>query len=128
MILGAIKGRAQLVGLGIGLAAFVGMGFLIWALHAGNQRLTADNQRLELTAAEQEESARNHLAVADALHDDIKTLDDIAGQALAYRAKADEKLNAARQALHEALKDNQCAHEPHPAAVGDWLRKHSDDL
>lgn len=109
-------------------AAFLSMGALIWWLYADNQALAGEKQRLEQTNAALAESARNQKAVADELQSSIRSRDELARRAIDQRIQSDRRLEAARQALHAALKDNRCASEPHPAAVGDWLRKNSDSL
>jgi len=109
-------------------AAFIGMGALLWWLHENNQDLVAEKQRLQQTNAALADSAENQKALAETLHADMVKRDDLAAMAIEQRNQSDRKLKQARQALHEALQDNECAGTAHPAAVGDWLRKHSDGL
>lgn len=123
-----IVGRVKMTLLAVTGAAFLGLGGLVYWLYQDNQELSGETQRLQQTNDALAESARNQKAVADDLLADMKARDDLAERALEARERANRKLEQARQELSEALKDNRCANEPHPAAVGDWLRKHSNGL
>jgi hypothetical protein len=121
-------GRIKMIALAVAGSAFIALGGLVWWLHENNQDLVADRQRLKQANADLAESARNQKAVADTLQADIIKRDELAQRAMQARNDADKKLQKARQALHDALQDNECAGTAHPAAVGDWLRKNSDSL
>lgn len=109
-------------------SALIALGGLAWWLHENNQDLVADKQRLKQSNAALADSAESQKQAAETLQKEIATRDDLAERAIEQRNQSDRKLEQARQALSEALKDNKCAGTAHPAAVGDWLRKHSDDL
>ncbi|WP_417315675.1 hypothetical protein [Cycloclasticus pugetii] len=109
-------------------SAFVGMGLLIWWLHGNNQALVADKQRLTQTNAALAESAENQKATADTLAADVAKRDELARRAFQAREESDKRLERVKRQLHDALEADRCAREPHPAAVGDWLRKNSDGL
>lgn len=123
-----ILSRIKMIALTITGTAFLALGGLAWWLHGNNQALVAEQQRLKQTNAELSASAENQKAVANTLEADMIKRDELAQRAMQARQSADRKLQQARQALHDALQDNECAGTAHPAAVGDWLRKHSDGL
>ena len=117
-----------MIALAIAGTAFLGLGALSWWLHENNQALVSEQQRLKQTNTALADSAENQKAVADTLAADISKRDDLAQRAIQARDEADKRLNRVRQQLHDALEADRCAREPHPAALGDWLRKHSDGL
>lgn len=123
-----ILGRLKMIALAVTGSAFIALGGLVWWLHENNQDLVADKQRLKQSNAALADSAKNQKSVVDTLQADIKSRDEMATRAIEQRNQSDRKLEQARQDLREALQDNECAGTAHPAAVADWLRKHSDDL
>ncbi|MFT7337617.1 MAG: hypothetical protein ACI92B_000939 [Marinobacter maritimus] len=123
-----ILGRIKMILFAIAGSAFLGLCGLVYWLYQDNQQLSGETQRLQQTNDALAESARNQKEVADSLTADIKVRDDLAIRALQAREEADQRLNRVRQQLHDALEADRCAREPHPAAVGDWLRKNSDGL
>lgn len=117
-----------MIALAVAGSALIALGGLVWWLHESNQALVAEKQRLKQSNAALADSAENQKAMADTLQADIKSRDEAAARAIEQRNQSNRKLEQARQDLREALKDNECAGTAHPAAVGDWLRKHSDGL
>ena len=127
-MLGALTGRINMVVYAIAGASFLAMGAVIWWLYSDNQDLAGETQRLNQINSQLADSAESQKAVADTLQKEIQVRDELARKHIRQRDNADRKLTQARQALYEALKDDRCAGESHPAAVGEWLRKSSDDL
>jgi hypothetical protein len=127
-MLGMLTGRIKMIVYAVAGASFLAMGAVIWWLYADNQDLAGETERLNQINSQLAESAESQKAVADTLQNELISRDELARRHIESRKTAESKLTQARQALHDALKDNQCASEPHPAAVGDWLRKPTDDL
>jgi hypothetical protein len=127
-MLGMLTGRIKMVVYAVAGASFLAMGAVIWWLYSDNQDLAGETERLNQINSQLAESAESQKAVADTLQEELISRDELARRHIESRKTAESKLTQARQALHDALKDNQCASEPHPAAVGDWLRKPTDDL
>jgi len=128
MILSAIKARAMpYVYLLIGLL-IIGLAGLVYWLYKDNQHLSGEIERLDQANEQLADSARNQAAENAALDAELKRRDQLALEAVRNRQKAASDARKQRQGIEDAIKDNDCASEPHPAAVGDWLRKHSDDL
>lgn len=109
-------------------SAFIALAGLAYWLHQNNQDLVAEKQRLKQTNAALADSVENQKSVADELKANIKSRDKLADEHIEHRTQSEQKLEQARQDLREALRGNECAGTDHPAAVGDWLRKHSDGL
>jgi hypothetical protein len=127
-MLGMLTGRVKMVVYAVAGASFLAMGAVIWWLYSDNQDLAGETERLNQINSQLAESAESQKAVADTLQNELISRDELARRHIESRKTAESKLTQARQALHDALKDNKCASEPHPAAVGDWLRKPTDDL
>ena len=127
-MLGMLTGRIKMILYSLAGLSLIGMGAVIWLLYEDNQTLAGDAERLEQTNAALADSAESQKTVADTLQKELISRDELARRHIKSRKTAESKLTQARQALHDALKDNRCASEPHPVAVGDWLRKSTDDL
>jgi len=128
MMIGMLTGRIKMAVYAVAGTSFLAMGAVIWWLYSNNQELAGETQRLNEINSQLADSAESQKAVADTLQKELQVRDALARKHINRRNTAERRLTQARQALHEALKDNQCAGEPHPAAVGEWLRKSSDDL
>jgi len=128
MMIGMLTGRIKMAVYAVAGTSFLAMGAVIWWLYSNNQELAGETQRLNEINSQLADSAESQKAVADTLQKELLSRDHLALRQIESRKTAESKLTQAKQALHDALKGNQCAGESHPAAVGDWLRKSSDDL
>lgn len=128
MILSALKARLMPILYALtGLTILASAGVIYW-LYRDNQQLAGEVERLDQANAQLAESARHQAAENASLNAEMKRRDQITLQAVRARQKAASEARKQQKGIADALTDNDCASEPHPAAVGDWLRKHSDGL
>lgn len=128
MIFTAIKARAMpILYTAIGLL-ILSLSVAVWWLYRDNQSLSGQAERLEEQAEQLADVNSSQAAENDQLHEELKRRDRIALEASQARDRYASQARKAEEELSHALENSECAAQPHPVAVGDWLRKHSDDL
>tara|TARA_R100000789_G_scaffold21676_2_gene24506 strand:- start:1173 stop:1559 length:387 start_codon:yes stop_codon:yes gene_type:complete len=127
MIFSALKAKAMPIAVTIVTAIIAAMGGLIWWLYQDNKALTGQADSLEQSNNQLIEHARSQAAENAELNTELKRRDRAALEAAQARDRYASQARKAEEELRHALENSECAAQPHPVAVGDWLRKHSDD-
>lgn len=127
MIFAALKTRAVPIAAAAIAAIIAAMGGVIWWLYQDNKALTGQADSLEQSNNQLIEHARSQAAENAQLNTELKRRDRAALEAAQARDRYASQARKAEEELRHALENSECAAQPHPVAVGDWLRKHSDD-
>ncbi|OJT01222.1 DUF2570 family protein [Marinobacter nauticus] len=127
MIFSALKAKAMPLAATLITAIIAAMGVLIWWLYQDNKALTGQADSLEQANNQLIEHARSQAAANHQLNTELKRRDRVALEAAQARDRYASQARKAEEELRHALDNSECAAQPHPVAVGDWLRKHSDD-
>lgn len=127
MIFDVITGKAlpyvavATLGLILSLLAAV-----IW-LYNANTELSEHAGQLDQANAQLAQVSREQALQNASLTAEMKRRDNLVTEAVRLRQQYAAQARKAEQELADALNNSECASQPHPATVGDWLRKHSDD-
>lgn len=127
MIFSALKARAMPIAATVIATIIAAMGGVIWWLYKDNQSLHGEAERLYQANDQLAEHARSQAAENAQLNTELKRRDRLASEAAEARDRYASQARKAEEELRHALENSECAAQPHPAVVGDWLRKHSDD-
>tara|TARA_A100000171_G_scaffold50912_2_gene63578 strand:+ start:509 stop:895 length:387 start_codon:yes stop_codon:yes gene_type:complete len=127
MIFTALKAKAMPIAATAITVIIAAMGGAIWWLYKDNQALSGKAERLDQANDQLAEHARSQAAENAQLNTELKRRDRVALEAAQARDRYASQARKAEEELRHALENSECAAQPHPVAVGDWLRKHSDD-